>query len=86
MIVLYIVAAIYGLSTAGYSIAVKQYLPSGKWVALISVFVLTVMAVIAQMLKPYYLVEMFSTSIGLPRPLSAGDFVRFMEARNRAGA
>lgn len=64
MIVLYIIAAIYGLSAAGYSIAVKQYLPAGKWVALISVFVLTVIAVIVQMLKPYYLVEMFSTSIG----------------------
>ena len=64
MIALYIIAAIYGLNAAGYSIAVRQYLPAGKWAALISVFVLTVIAVIVQMIEPHYLVEMFSTSIG----------------------
>ena len=64
MIALYIIAGIYGLSAAGYSFAVRQYLPAEKWAALISVFVLTVIAVIVQMIKPYYQVEMFSTSIG----------------------
>jgi len=64
MVVLYIIAAIYGLSAAGYSFAVRQYLPAGKWAALISVFVLTVVAVIVQLIEPHYLVEMFSTSIG----------------------
>ena len=64
MIALYIIAGIYGLSAAGYSFTVRQYLPAEKWAALISVFVLTVIAVIVQMIKPYYQVEMFSTSIG----------------------
>jgi len=64
MIALYLIAGIYGLSAAGYSFAVRQYLPAEKWAALISVFVLTVIAVIVQMIKPYYQVEMFSTSIG----------------------
>ena len=64
MIALYIIAGIYGLSAAGYSFAVREYLPAEKWAALISVFVLTVIAVIVQMIKPYYQVELFSTSIG----------------------
>ena len=64
MIALYIIAGIYGLSAAGYSFTVRQYLPAEKWAALISVFVLTVIAVIVQMIKPYYQVELFSTSIG----------------------
>ena len=64
MIVLYLIAAIYGLSAAGYSFAVRQYLPAGKWAALISVFVLTVIAVIVQLIEPHYVVEMFSTSLG----------------------
>ena len=64
MIALYLIAGIYGLSAAGYSFTVRQYLPAEKWAALISVFVLTVIAVIVQMIKPYYQVEMFSTSIG----------------------
>ncbi len=64
MIALYIIAGIYALSAAVYSFTVRQYLPAEKWAALISVFVLTVIAVIVQMIKPYYQVELFSTSIG----------------------
>lgn len=65
MIVLYIIALIYGLSTAGYSLAVRKYLSPSKWVAMISVFVLTFVAVSFQLFFPYYLVELFSTCIGL---------------------
>jgi predicted signal transduction protein with EAL and GGDEF domain len=64
MIALYIIAALYSLSAAGYSLVVREYLPVEKWVALISVFVLNVVAVIVQMLNQNIVVEMFATSIG----------------------
>lgn len=64
MISLYIIAALYGLSAAAYSLVVREYLPLEKWIALISVFVLNVVAVIVQMLNQNIVVEMFATSIG----------------------
>ena len=65
MIGLYTIAAFYGLSAAGYGFAVRKYLTAGKWVAMISVFVLTFIAVFVQLINPHYLIEMFSTAIGL---------------------
>ena len=64
MVALYIIAGIYGLSAAGYSIVVKRYLPVEKWVALTSVNILTFIAVVFQFFQPYYMVEMFSSCIG----------------------
>lgn len=65
MILLYIIAALYGLFGCGYCICAKRYLTTGKWIALFSVYVLTFIAVFIQLIIPEYLVEMFSTAIGL---------------------
>lgn len=65
MLALYVIAALYGIVGAAYTIHAKKYLPAGKWVALISVYVLTFIAVFIQLMVPYLLVEMFSTAVGL---------------------
>ena len=65
LMLLYVVSYIYALAGTGYCIYCRRYLVGSKWVALISVYVLTFAGVLIQMVKPEYLVEMFSTAIGM---------------------
>lgn len=65
LMLLYAISYIYALVGTGYCIYCRRYLIGSKWVALISVYVLTFAGVLIQMVKPHYLVEMFSTAIGL---------------------
>lgn len=63
--VLYAVALIYGIVGTSYCIYCKRFLTVGKWLSLLSVYVLTFIAVMIQMLNSSLLVEMFSTAVGL---------------------
>lgn len=63
--VFYLVALLYGLVGAGYCIHCRRYLAVGKWVALVSVYALTFLAVGVELVRPELLVEMFSTSVGI---------------------
>lgn len=65
LIVVYIVAAIYGFVGAGYCLACKKYLERDKWVALLSVYLLIFIAVAVEFVFPQLLVEMFATAIGI---------------------
>lgn len=65
MPLVYAIAALYGVVGTAYCIRGKRYLTAGKWIALISVYVLTFAAVLVQLLVPVLLVEMFSTALGL---------------------
>lgn len=65
LMLLYSISYIYALAGTVYCIYCRRYLVGSKWVALISVYVLTFAGVLIQMVKPEYLVEMFSTAIGL---------------------
>ena len=61
--VLYIVSIIYALFGTGYLIYCRRFLETKKWTALISMYVLTFIAVLWQFLDQRYLVEMYSSSI-----------------------
>ena len=65
MTVIYIIAALYGVVGTIYCLYGKRYLPTGKWIALISIYLLSYTAVFIQFILPHYLVEMFSTALGL---------------------
>ena len=65
LMVLYIIAILYGLIGTIYCAYAKRYMPAGKWIALISIYVLTFIAVFIQLLIPDYMVEMFATAIAL---------------------
>ena len=65
MYALYGIAALYGLAGAGYCLHYRKYLPPAKWFSLLSVYLLTFIAVAVQLFFPNLLVEMFSTSVGL---------------------
>lgn len=65
LMILYVVAFLYAIGGSAYCVFCRRYLVSSKWMALISIYVLTFVGVIIQMLKPHYAVEMFSTAIGL---------------------
>jgi len=65
LIVFYIVAALYGLAGAAYCVYCKRYLEKSKWVALLSIYVLTFVSVGIQMFFPRLLVEMICTAIGI---------------------
>lgn len=65
MPLVYAIAALYGIVGTVYCVRSKRYLVAGKWIALISVYVLTFIAVFIQLFVPVLLVEMFSTAIGL---------------------
>ena len=64
IIVLYIMAALYGVSGLIYCIHCRRYLPTGKWSALIGMYVLAFAAVILQYFRGDLLVEMFFTAVG----------------------
>ena len=63
--VLYAVAFIYMIAGIGYCMVCRKYLETSKWVALISVYILTAIAVVIQFLFPQLMVEMFSTALGM---------------------
>ena len=65
LMVLYVVALIYLAVGIIYCLLVRKFLETSKWVALISVYVLTAIAVLIQFARPDLMVEMFSTAIGM---------------------
>ena len=65
LIVLYVVALIYMIEGIVYCGVCRKYLETNKWLALISVYILTAIAVLVQFLRPQLMVEMFSTAIGM---------------------
>lgn len=65
LIVFYIVAAVYGLAGTAYCIYCKRYVEKSKWIALLSIYVLTFVSVGIQMFWPRFMVEMIFTSIGV---------------------
>ena len=65
LIVFYLVAAAYGLVGTVYCVYCKRYVEKSKWIALLSIYVLTFVSVGIQMLWPRMMVEMICTSIGV---------------------
>ena len=63
--IFYVIAMLYGFAGAGYCIYCKRYLTTGKWVAILSIYVMTLLGVAIQMVYPEYLVEMICTSVGV---------------------
>ena len=64
MMAFYGIALIYGLVGLVYCIYCRRYLPTNKWVALLSVYLLAHLAVLVQFFHPELLVEMFCTALG----------------------
>ena len=63
--VLYGVAVVYMIEGIGYCLVTRKYMETTKWVALISVYILTAVAVFIQFMIPQLMVEMFSTALGM---------------------
>lgn len=63
--VLYVVSALYAFAGIGYLILCKRYLDTEKFFALLFVYILTIAAVLIQMVRPELMVEMFATAIGM---------------------
>ena len=63
IILLYAISLFYVLCGVIYLFRFKRFLDLDKWFALISLYALTVIAIILQLLYPNLLVELFSTSI-----------------------
>ncbi len=61
--VLYGVAMVYAMFGTGYLFFCRRFLEKNKWIALISMYILTFIAVLWQFWYPRYLVEMFSSAI-----------------------
>lgn len=65
LIVLYAIAGIYDVVGIAYCLACRKLLEREKWVALISVYVLSTFAVCFQMVYADLMLELFSTALGL---------------------
>ncbi len=65
LIFFYVVAMLYGIAGMIYCLYCRKFMDQKQFIALISVYVLTFIAVGIQMVKPMLMVEMFSTAIGL---------------------
>ena len=63
--VLYAITFYYWIIGTGYCLYCRRYLALGKWMALLSVFVLTFVSVLIEWAKPDLMVEMLFTSIGM---------------------
>ena len=63
MMVIYVLALLYGVGGLGYCIYCRRYLPRNKWLALMSIYVLAYIAVGIQFFRPELLLEMFFTAI-----------------------
>ncbi|MBR3245895.1 MAG: EAL domain-containing protein [Parasporobacterium sp.] len=64
IIAVYAVAVLYGIAGFVYCIFCKRYLGTGKWLALLSIYVLIFIAMIIEFLIPTLLLEMFAITIG----------------------
>lgn len=65
MLCLYGIAMLYVLVGFGYCLYCRRYLVRHKWVSLVSVYLLNMVAVMIQFVRPDLLVEMFATACGL---------------------
>ena len=65
LILLYVIALLYGLVGTAYCVYCRRYLTKSKWTALLSVYVLTFIGIGVELIKPQLLVEMFSTAVGV---------------------
>ena len=65
MWLVYAIAFLYVIVGMVYCVYCKRYLITSKWVALISVYVLTLISVVVQMLNPQLMVEMFASALGV---------------------
>lgn len=65
LIALYLISFYYWIIGTGYCFCCRRYLAIGKWIALLSVYVLTFISVLVELVKPVLMVEMFFTSIGM---------------------
>ena len=65
MPVIYAMASLYGVCGFAFCIYSKRFLPANKWGALLSMYILTYLAVLLQFLRPELLLEMFCSAIGL---------------------
>ncbi len=63
--ILYLIMLVYWLIGTGYCIYCRRYLAYRKWVALLSIYILTIISVLIQFLQETLMVEMFCTAIGL---------------------
>ena len=63
ILLLYAVSVGYALAGTGYLISCKRFLPMGKWLALLSMYLLSFLAIFAQLIYMELLVEMFSTAV-----------------------
>ena len=63
--VFYVVTLLYGLLGVGCCIRFRAYMNTEKWLVLLSVYVLTAISVVVQMLKPTLMIELFCTAIGM---------------------
>ena len=64
MLAFYGMALIYGIIGFIYCIYCRRYFPVKKWIALLSVYVLSHLAVLIQFFHPELLLEMFCTAVG----------------------
>lgn len=65
LIVFYVITAIYAVGELLYLIYCKKFLNFDKWVALMSLLILSFIAVMVQLIYPKILLEMFANSIAL---------------------
>lgn len=65
LMLVYIVAGIYGLAGMLYCVYCRRYLDRSKWMALLSVYLLIFTAVVVQFYVPQLLLELFATAIGI---------------------
>ena len=65
VLLVYVVAGIYGFCGMFYCVYCRRYLDRSKWMALLSVYILIFTAVVIQFFMPQLLLEMFATAIGV---------------------
>ena len=65
MWLVYAIAFLYVIVGMVYCVYCKRDLITSKWMALISVYVLTLISVVVQMLNPQLMVEMFASALGV---------------------
>ncbi|MBR2798074.1 MAG: EAL domain-containing protein [Clostridia bacterium] len=61
----YAIAFLYVVVGIAYCLYCKRYLIASKWIALISVYALTLVSVLMQMLNQQLMVELFASAIGV---------------------
>ena len=61
----YAIAFLYVIVGTVYCLYCRRYLVTSKWIALISVYALTLVSVVVQMLNPQLMVELFASALGV---------------------